>query len=348
MRFITLASLFITASSLLAQPEAERFKTNPALYAPRNPNPFYAERTVQRELNIKFKERSTLDTQLRQTAQTQSTLKTLRIGTTQVRYETSKFLFEKAKEKSRIGKVYALRLDSTYSESELASLLSALRNTPDIEYAEPVRLYELDDWTTPNDSAFASQWNLEKVKAVEAWAITKGNPQVRIGIMDTGIDYTHPDLIPNLWINPAEDRNRNGTFEPWDFRERRNPTTFQLDPNGITGDFDGIDQDGNGYADDVIGYDFTDQPFNIDHLNGASDYQFRDPDPFDDNSHGTACAGIVAAATNNTIGIAGIAPNCKLVALRVFTAWGGYGGDFAADRDIATALIYAQITTFAF
>jgi len=343
MRFITLASLLIIASSLslLAQPEAERFKTNPALYTLRNPNPFYAERTVQRELNIKFKERSTLDVQLRQSAQTQGTLKTLRIGTTQIRYETSKFLFEKAKEKSRIGKVYALRLDSTYSESEIASILSALRSHPDIDYAEPVRLYELDDWTTPNDSAFASQWNLEKVKAVEAWAITKGNPQVRIGIMDTGIDYTHPDLIPNLWINPAEDRNQNGTFEPWDFRERRNPTTFQLDPNGITGDFDGIDQDNNGYADDVIGYDFTDQPFNVDHLNGASDYQFRDPDPFDDNSHGTACAGIVAAATNNTIGIAGIAPNCKLVALRVFTAWGGYGGDFAADRDIATALIYA-------
>lgn len=343
MRIITLASLLIVASNLTlsAQPEAARFKQNPSLYAPRNPNPFYAERTVQRELNIKFKERSTLDAQLRTGAQTQGAIKTLRIGTTQIRYESSKFLFEKAKEKSRVGKVYAMRLDSTYSESEVATLLSALRSNPDLEYAEPIRLYDLDDWTTPNDSAFASQWNLEKVKAINAWAITKGNPQVRIGIIDTGIDYTHPDLIPNLWINPAEDRNQNGTFEPWDFRERRNPVTFQLDPNGITGDFDGIDQDDNGYADDVIGYDFTDQPFNVDHLNGASDFQFPDPDPFDDNSHGTACAGIAAAATNNTIGVAGVAPNCKLVALRVFTAWGGFGGDFAADRDIATAIIYA-------
>ncbi|MFN3560969.1 MAG: S8 family serine peptidase [Chloroherpetonaceae bacterium] len=343
MKATTLASLLIVVFSLsaFAQPEAARFKANPSLYAPRNPNPFYAERTVQRELNIKFKERSTLDLQLRRGAQTQATTKTLRIGTTSVRYETSKLLFEKAKEKSRVGKVYALRLDSTYSESEIASILSALRNSPDLDYAEPVRLYDLDDWTVPNDSAFSEQWNLERVKAIQAWAITKGSPQVRIGIMDTGIDYTHPDLIPNLWINSAEDRNQNGTFEPWDFRERRNPTTFQLDPNGITGDFDGIDQDSNGYADDVIGYDFTDQPFNVDHLNGASDFQFPDPDPFDDNSHGTACAGIVAAATNNTIGVAGVAPNCKLVALRVFTAWGGFGSDFAADRDIATAIIYA-------
>jgi subtilisin family serine protease len=343
MRIITLASLLIVVSSLtlFAQPEAARFKQNPSLYAPRNPNPFYAERIVQRELNIKFKERSTLDAALRSGAQTQGSIKTLRIGSTAVRYESSKLLFEKAKEKSRVGKVYALRLDSTYSESEVATLLSALRSNPDLDYAEPIRLYDLDDWTTPNDSAFSSQWNLEKVKAVDAWAITKGSPQVRIGIMDTGIDYTHPDLIPNLWINPAEDLNQNGTFEAWDFRERRNPVTFQLDPNGTTGDFDGIDQDGNGYADDVIGYDFTDQPFNVDHLNGASDFQFPDADPFDDNSHGTACAGIAAAATNNTIGVAGVAPNCKLVALRVFTAWGGFGGDFAADRDIATAIIYA-------
>lgn len=343
MRIISLLffSLIAFGATLLAQPEAERFKSNPSLYAPRNPNPFYAERTVQRELNVKFKERSNLDAQLRGAAQTQGALKTLRIGSTQVRYETSKFLFEKAKQKSRVGKVYAIRLDSTYSESEIATILAALRNNPDIDYAEPVRLYNLDDWTTPNDSAFSEQWNLEKVKAIQAWAITKGSPQVRVGIIDTGIDYTHPDLIPNLWINPAEDRNQNGTFEPWDFRERRNPITFQLDPNGITGDFDGIDQDGNGYADDVIGYDFTDQPFNVDHLNGASDFQFPDPDPFDDNSHGTACAGIVAAATNNGIGVAGVAPNCKLVALRVFTAWGGYGGDFAADRDIASAIIYA-------
>ncbi|MCS7013134.1 MAG: S8 family serine peptidase [Chloroherpetonaceae bacterium] len=261
-----------------------------------------------------------------------------------------------------IDRIAVLRLPNSVSALDVERLLRDFSRHPDVEYATPVRLLSLDSdaspppasafspqslpnssshWRTPNDSAYRSQWNLAKIQAEAAWQLTKGDSAVLIGIIDTGIDYTHPDLAPKLFIKPAEDRNRNGTFEPWDFRERRNPQTFELDPNGLTGDFDGIDQDGNGYPDDVIGWDFTDQPFNNDALNGSSDFQFPDPDPFDDNSHGTACAGIAAAATNNRIGIAGVAPNCRLVALRVFTGAGGYGGDAASDKDIASALIYA-------
>ena len=262
-----------------------------------------------------------------------------------------------------VDRIAVLRLEKKVSAAELEQLVLLLSQDPNVEYASRVHLLSLDsdwyassssgthappisphdshNWQVPNDSAYRSQWNLAKIQAETAWQFTKGDPAILIGIIDTGIDYTHPDLAPKLFVKPAEDRNRNGTFEPWDFRERRNPQTFELDPNGITGDFDGIDQDGNGYPDDIIGWDFTDQPFNNDALNGFSDFQFPDPDPFDDNSHGTACAGIAAAATNNRIGIAGVAPNCKLVALRVFTGAGGYGGDYASDKDIASALIYA-------
>ncbi len=223
--------------------------------------------------------------------------------------------------------------------SEKEALKDELSRNPDIAYVQWNHYYSLDAITesfTPNDSTFGDQWNLAKIQAPEAWEITKGDPSVKIGIIDTGIDYTHPDLIPNLYINPDEDHNKNGTFEPWPSGEKRNPITFELDPNGLWGDFDSLDQDQNGYTDDVIGWDFTNQPLNADNLNGFSDYETPDPDPFDENSHGTACAGIVAAATNNAIGVSGIAPNCKLVALRVFTALG-----YADDKDIASAIVYA-------
>jgi len=230
---------------------------------------------------------------------------------------------------------YIAEFDSSISNSELENIKNKLAASSTIAYVQTNQYYELDSFT-PNDSAYSSQWNLSMIQAPEAWDITKGNSSVKVGIIDTGIDYTHPDLIPNLYINSAEDLNQNGTFEPWPSAEKRDPISYELDENGISGDFDDLDQDQNGYTDDVIGWDFVSQPLNVDHLNGYSDYQTPDADPFDENSHGTACAGIVAAATNNTIGVAGIAPNCKVVALRVFTASG-----YADDKDIASAIVYA-------
>jgi len=236
-----------------------------------------------------------------------------------------------------INRTLYFRPNVGVSQKTADSLFQSFSARSDVEIAELNHFYELhDSWTTPNDSAYSSQWNLDIIEAAGAWETTKGSSDVKVGIVDTGIDYTHPDLIPNLFINSAEDLNGNGTFEPWSNDELRNPETLELDASGISGDFDGEDQDGNGYADDVIGWDFTDQPLAIDALNGTSDYKTPDADPFDENSHGTACAGIVAAATNNKIGVAGIAPNCKLVALRVFNASG-----YSDDKDIASAILYA-------
>ncbi|MFI5263849.1 MAG: S8 family serine peptidase, partial [Candidatus Kapaibacterium sp.] len=126
-----------------------------------------------------------------------------------------------------------------------------------------------------------------------------------------------------------EDINHNGLFDPWPSTEQRKDAYGNL----VFGDLDGIDEDGNGYVDDVIGYDFIDQS-----SANFGDTKDRDPIPQDEESHthGTAVAGVIAAKANNKIGVAGIAPKCKLVALRAFDATGN-----AEDDDIASAIVYA-------
>ncbi|MEM9984784.1 MAG: S8 family serine peptidase, partial [Bacteroidota bacterium] len=164
---------------------------------------------------------------------------------------------------------------------------------------------------------------LDYVQAPQAWDQTRGSANVKIGIIDTGLDYDHPEFEGQLWINSAEDLNGNGRFEPWPASEIR---------NGLSGDFNGVDEDGNGYADDVIGYDFVDQPRNP----FGGDFFGPDSDPLDDNAHGTLVAGVIGAKADNQIGGAGLAPGCKLVTLRAFAASGG--GD---DDDIARSIVYA-------
>lgn len=174
-----------------------------------------------------------------------------------------------------------------------------------------------------NDSLSAEQYALPMVGAPAAWAIATGKG-VRVGIVDTGIDWDHPDLIDQLAVSAAEDVNGNGRFEPW-------PSTLQRD--GIYGDLDGVDNDGNGYVDDVIGYDFVDQS-----VRNLGDDQRRDPVPFDEQGHGTSVGGVVAATADNQIGIAGLAYDARIVALRAFDATGN-----AEEDDIAAAIVYAAL-----
>ncbi|MCI5065486.1 S8 family serine peptidase [bacterium] len=143
----------------------------------------------------------------------------------------------------------------------------------------------------PSDPLLNDQHTLTSINLPQAWKTTTGARSVIVGVLDTGIDYTHPDLAPNMWKNPGEVPNN------------------------------GIDDDHNGYIDDVHGIDtFSD-----------------DSDPMDDNDHGTHCAGIIGARGDNRIGMSGIAWNTQLMALKFLGAHGS-GSIFDAIRAIDYAV----------
>ncbi|MEM6264196.1 MAG: S8 family serine peptidase, partial [Bacteroidota bacterium] len=206
-----------------------------------------------------------------------------------------------------------------------SAILSSLRNTGVFEFVEEnfTRKVHALTGTPPNDDSVAAQWHHPYIRTFDAWDMTRGSANVKVGVIDTGLDFNHPEYEGQIAINLPEDHNGNGTFEPWSNTETQ---------NGRTGDFDGIDNDGNGYVDDVVGYDFTDQPRSP----FGGDYLEADPDPTDDNSHGTIVSGIIHAKADNGFGGTGVAPACKLVVLRAFAANGS-----GEDDDIARAIIYA-------
>ncbi|RMF59112.1 MAG: hypothetical protein D6748_07155, partial [Calditrichaeota bacterium] len=177
---------------------------------------------------------------------------------------------------------------------------------------EPNYRYQISDVT--GDPLATEQWYLQTIHADLAHDIEMGDASVLVGVIDTGVDFFHEDLLSSLWINTPEDINGNGMLDSLDI--------------------DGIDQDGNGYPDDVIGWDFTDAPLFPD--NG--DYMDPDPFPMDEftTGHGTVVAGIIAATTNNGVGVSGIAPGVKIMALRAGTASG-----FLEEDDVAEAILYA-------
>jgi subtilisin family serine protease len=167
----------------------------------------------------------------------------------------------------------------------------------------------------PNDPFFVEQWGLHNsgqpingssggtpdadIDGPEAWDITTGSNQVVIAFIDSGVDYLHPDLAANIWVNPGE----------------------------IAGN--GIDDDNNGYKDDIHGYDFTEEVI-----------EEGDPtDPFDTDidGHGSHVAGIAAAVGNNGIGIAGVSHHAKIMVLKVQP---DYSASFDGDA-IIEALQYA-------
>lgn len=225
---------------------------------------------------------------------------------------------------NQLSKYYILN----FSESlNIDSALTILQSDASIESAEINHTFKVNklDFSEPNDEFFDKQWGLKAVNCIEAWKKASGLG-VKVGVVDTGIDYLHPDLREQLWINSKEDLNGNGQFDDWDYRELR---------NGVSGDLNGIDDDGNGIVDDVIGYDFVD-------IKSASvgDYYERDPIPFDEMGHGTLVSGVIAAKTNNEIGISGIAYNSKIITLRAFDATGN-----AETDDIASAIVYAALNS---
>jgi subtilisin family serine protease len=184
-------------------------------------------------------------------------------------------------------------------------VIEELKSMPEVEYAEPNYIYSIGNLqpvgpeltasdlermqsdnrlksataaVVPNDPLYSQQSYITAIKADLVWAQTTGDSSQVIAILDTGVDWTHPDLKNKIWLNPGE-----------------------IEGNGQ-------DDDGNGFPDDYMGWDFIN----------------NDNNPMDDNSHGTHVAGIAAAETNNGIGIAGVNWHAKIMPIKVFPA-SGYG-----------------------
>ncbi len=174
-----------------------------------------------------------------------------------------------------------------------------------IEAVEMNRLNQPCAGTAPNDPNYAEQWNLSVLNMPKAWDIEQGKPQVTVAVVDSGIATQHPEFRSQLWEN-VDEIPRNG-----------------------------IDDDGNGYVDDKNGWDFSDAPT----LPGSGDWTVRDNDPEDETGHGTHVSGIIGAKANNGLGIAGIAPNCRLMPLRAGFKYGG--GAYLQNDDLAAAIVYA-------
>ncbi|MFZ0456124.1 MAG: S8 family serine peptidase [Ignavibacteriaceae bacterium] len=196
--------------------------------------------------------------------------------------------------------------------SDSSVFLNEIRSDPDVDFVQRSNVYKID--YVPDDSLVTQQWGLKIIQAFDAWNITQGSDSVLLGIIDTGIDYKHPDLKNKIFYNPGE---------------------MGLDKNGNDKRFNGIDDDNNGFIDDYMGWDFTNRggyPFD----STSGDYLNWDNDPEDEQGHGTAIAGIAAAETNNISGIAGVAPKIKILNIRAFDPT-GYGD----EDDVASAILYA-------
>ena len=167
--------------------------------------------------------------------------------------------------------------------TSVGDALSKLLASKDVVTAEPnFRLHVAE---VPNDANFSKQWALDSdtaihIDAVRAWGLRKGLHSLRIAVLDTGIDRSHPEFGDNIWTNPRE----------------------------IAGD--GIDNDANGYIDDTNGWDFTYTSPGTVRSNG-------DNDPADGHGHGTHVGGIIAAQGNNDIGVTGICWDAGIVSLKV-------------------------------
>ncbi|MFA6288589.1 MAG: S8 family serine peptidase [Opitutaceae bacterium] len=207
------------------------------------------------------------------------------------------------------AKLYLVTIPNPYEVDGLPKAIDALKaESKVITLAEPD--FVVYATNTPNDPSFSQLYGLHNtgqtggtadadIDAPEAWEITTGSRSVRVGIIDTGIDYTHPDLAANIWTNPAE----------------------------IAGN--GVDDDGNGYIDDVHGWDFVND----------------DANPMDDHYHGTHCAGTIGGVGNNASGVAGVNWQVSLVALKFLSSSGSGSTSDAVESVAYSTLIGVDLTS---
>ncbi len=197
------------------------------------------------------------------------------------------------------GRLALLELKGDKGSDLAAQALKALQGNPLIDYGE----YNYKQYLAvfPNDPRFNELWGLHNtgqtggtpdadIDAPEAWDISTGSPDVIVGVIDTGVDYTHQDLAANIWNNPGE----------------------------IAGN--GIDDDGNGFVDDIHG---------INAITGTGD-------PMDDHDHGTHCSGTIGGIGNNAIGVVGVNWQVRIIGMKFLNSAGS--GDTA---DAVTCVNYA-------
>lgn len=225
--------------------------------------------------------------QLNQTYQVESMEKVFKNSEPKLTKPSFKDPSGKVHKVPNLDKIYKLKYKADIDPKDV---IKEYQSNPEVKYAEPD--YHVYIMTTyPNDPFYQSgaQGYLDAVNVPAVWDSSSGEGQL-IAIIDTGVDWYHPDLVENIWINEDE----------------------------IAGN--GQDNDGNGFRDDIHGWDFVN----------------NDNNPNDDNSHGTHVAGIAAASTNNAIGIAGIAPGAKIMPIKVLQSSGrGNTSDLAAGINYA-------------
>src|SRR3954447_5051755 len=248
------------------------------------------------------------------------------------------------------------------SNADWASALAAFKNDPNVQFAEPD--YRVSLQMAANDPDFGQTWGLDNtgqtggfedadIDAPEAWDKTTGSTKTIVAVIDTGVDYNHPDLYENIWINPGEipaSRKANLTDIDSDglitFRDLNDPSNQgpgkitdingdgRIDgsdllakmqksggqDNGLGGWADSSDSDHNGQVDDLVGYNF------VGHTN----------DPMDDHFHGTHVSGTIGAMGDNGVGVAGVNWQVEIMPLKFLDASGG-----GYESDAINALNYA-------
>lgn len=184
-----------------------------------------------------------------------------------------------------LSRIYYATVDAETDVREAAHRLSGI---PGVEYAEPKYRQRVSE--APNDTLFAKRQAgyFARLNAIAGWDVAKGDSAVTIAAVDGGTYWQHEDIQGNLWINAAEDLNKNGRFDP-------GPPP--------AGDEDGIDQDGDGKADDVIGWNFANNTNNPRGLVSTPG----------NRAHGTATVSHFGAVTNNVTGMAGSSWNCRVM-----------------------------------
>jgi hypothetical protein len=181
--------------------------------------------------------------------------------------------------------------------ADLVAALTRLRALGEIASADPIGVLPVS--AMPDDSLWStSSWfyqpSRHDIHAPEAWDVTTGDTSIVVAVLDTGVLPNHPDLsgtVPGL------------SGQMWVNREERGGVTY-------------LDDDGNGFVDDISGWDFVSLPSG-DEISPGEDWQDQDNDPSDWSGHGTFVAGLVGAITNNGIGVSGTAWNVRLMPLRV-------------------------------